>query len=129
MPVTIIGGTSCQWAPALLADLLLTPSFADGGHLVLEDIDPAVEAMCMVDADGVRGRDAARVPPAVAELLRRHVATQELTVEAALTGDRELVRPARLLDPLAGRGDLRRADAMADELLAGTSVWLPQFSG
>ena len=32
------------------------------------------------------------------------------------------------LDPLAGRGDLRRHEAMADELLAGTKPWLPQFA-
>ena len=41
MQVTIIGGGSYQWGPTLMADLLLTPCFADGGHLVLEDIDPA----------------------------------------------------------------------------------------
>ena len=42
MKVTIIGGGSYQWAPTFIADLLLTPAFADtGGHLVLEDIDPA----------------------------------------------------------------------------------------
>ena len=45
-------------------------------------------------------------PAAVAELLRRHVATQELTVEAAVSGDRALVAQAFALDPLAGRGDL-----------------------
>jgi alpha-galactosidase len=41
MQVTIIGGGSYQWGPSLMADLLLTPCFADGGHLVLEDLDPA----------------------------------------------------------------------------------------
>ena len=41
MQVTIIGGGSYQWGPSLMADLLLTPCFAEGGHLVLEDIDPA----------------------------------------------------------------------------------------
>ena len=42
MKVTIIGGGSYQWAPTFIADLLLTPAFAEtGGHVVLEDIDPA----------------------------------------------------------------------------------------
>ena len=82
--------------------------------------------MCVIDDDGVRGRDQARVPPAVAELLRRQVATQELTVEAAVTGDRALVDQAFALDPLAGRGDLHDLEAMVDELLAGTARWLPQ---
>ena len=42
-----------------------------------------VESMCVVDDDGIRGRDV-RAPAPFAELLRRHVAVQEMTVEAAL---------------------------------------------
>lgn len=86
-----------------------------------------VESICVVDDKGVRGRDRARLPGPFAELLRRHVAVQEMTVEAALTGDRRLATAAFLLDPLAGRGDLGETEAMVDELLSGTSRWLPQF--
>jgi alpha-galactosidase len=88
-------------------------------------LGPVVESMCVVDGDGVRGRDQAAVPPVVAELLRRHVATQELTVEAAVRGDRDLAVQAFTIDPLAGRGELRDVETMADELLAGTARWLP----
>lgn len=90
--------------------------------------DAVVEAICVVDGDGMRGRDVAPAPAPFAELLRRHVAVQELTVEAALTGDRALAQQAFALDPLAGRGDLRDTEAMVEELLEGTSRWLPQFS-
>jgi alpha-galactosidase/6-phospho-beta-glucosidase family protein len=91
--------------------------------------DAVVEAMCIVDGSGMRGRDAARAPAPAAEFLRRQVATQELTVEAAVTGNRQLVRDALALDPLAGRIDLRDIDAMAEDLLTGTARWLPQFAG
>ena len=87
-----------------------------------------VESMCVVDDAGIRGRDVVSLPAPVAELVRRHVAVQELTVEAAVTGDRRLVRAALALDPLAGRGDLGDTDTMAEELLEGTARWLPQFS-
>jgi len=90
--------------------------------------DAVVESICVVDGDGMRGRDVASAPAPFAELLRRHVAVQELTVEAALKGDRALAHQAFALDPLAGRGDLRDTENMVDELLAGTSRWLPQFS-
>ncbi len=86
-----------------------------------------VESICVVDGDGMRGRDQARVPAPFAEVLRRHVATQELTVEAAVTGSRRDALAAFALDPFAGRGDVRDTEAMADELLAGTGRWLPQF--
>ena len=90
--------------------------------------DAVVEAMCVVDAGGIRGRDTARPPAPLAEVLRRTVAVQELTVEAAVRGDREVAGAAFLLDSLAGRGDWRETGAMVDELLEGTSKWLPQFA-
>jgi alpha-galactosidase len=90
--------------------------------------DVVVESMCLVDADGMRGRDAAHAPPAITEWVRRQIAVQELTVEAAVRGDRQMAFQAFALDPLAGRGDLRATEAMADELLAATARWLPQFA-
>jgi alpha-galactosidase len=90
--------------------------------------DVVVESICVIDGDGIRGRDVSRLPGPYAELVRRHTATQELTVEAALRGDRALAAQAFALDPLAGRGDLGQLDAMVDELLAGTAEWLPQFA-
>ncbi len=90
--------------------------------------DAVLESICVIDGDGIRGRDVSLLPGPYDEIVRRHVATQELTVEAALTGDRRLAAEAFALDPLAGRGDLRDMEAMVDELLAGTAEWLPQFS-
>jgi alpha-galactosidase len=90
--------------------------------------DVVVETMCTVDADGVRGRDAIIPPDVCAAWIRRHVDVQELTVEAALTGDPETVRAAMALDPLCGRLELRQIEAMTDDLLDATEAWLPQFS-
>ncbi len=87
-----------------------------------------VESICVVDADGVRGRDQAALPAPFAELVRRHVAVQEMVVRAALDGDGGLARSAFALDPLAGRGPLADTEAMVEELLAATARWLPQFS-
>jgi alpha-galactosidase/6-phospho-beta-glucosidase family protein len=91
-------------------------------------LDAVVESMCVIDTEGIRGRDTARAPAAITEWVRRQVAVQELTVEAAVTGSRALALEAFALDPLAGRGDLRDTEAMADELLAGTARWLPHFA-
>jgi alpha-galactosidase len=86
-----------------------------------------VECMGTVDGDGVRPRDTASAGPA-AELLRRVVASQELTVEAALTGDRGLVLQAMLADPVATTLPWEHLVAMTDELLTASAPWLPQFS-
>ncbi|MDQ1532635.1 MAG: Family 4 glycosyl hydrolase C-terminal domain, partial [Actinomycetota bacterium] len=62
------------------------------------------------------------------ECLRRVVAAQEMTVEAAISGNRDRAVDAMLLDPLAGRIDFENVAAMTDEMLAATSRWLPQFA-
>lgn len=121
--------------PAPVIDSLVTGTprelpvnIPNAGHCPDLPADAVVEAICVVDGDGVRGRDRASTPPAYAEILRRHVAVQELTVEAAVTGDRALAAEAFALDPLAGRGDLHRTDAMVAGLMDGTARWLPQFA-
>jgi alpha-galactosidase len=89
---------------------------------------PTVEAMCLADAAGVRGRDRAPLPALLDEHVRRISASQELTVEAALTGDPEKVLQALLTDPLAGRIDFELLGQMRDDLLNATRQWLPQFA-
>jgi alpha-galactosidase/6-phospho-beta-glucosidase family protein len=90
--------------------------------------DVVLESICVIDGTGIRGRDISLLPAPYDEIVRRHTATQELTVDAALKGDRSLATQAFELDPLAGRGDLREIESMVDELLAGTAEWLPQFA-
>ena len=86
-----------------------------------------VECIGVTGPDGVRPRDVARVGSVLGEHLRQVVASQELTVEAALTGDRTRVIEAMLTDQLAGHLPYEQVIAMTDELLAATAPWLPQF--
>jgi alpha-galactosidase len=56
------------------------------------------------------------------------VNVQELTVEAAVTGDLEAVHHAVMLDPLTSAVcTLPQARAMVDEMLEAQARWLPQF--
>ena len=91
-------------------------------------LDAVVESMCTVDGDGIRGGDPVVAPAGLTEQIRRVVAAQELTVAAAVSGDRELVLEAMLADPLAGRGDFGQLVEMTDELVDATRAWLPQFA-
>jgi alpha-galactosidase/6-phospho-beta-glucosidase family protein len=87
-----------------------------------------VESICIVDGGGVRGRDAVSLPAGLAECLRRVSASQELTVDAAVTGDRDTAFAAMLLDPLTSRLGYDAIAAMTEEMLAATGEWLPQFA-
>lgn len=100
----------------------------NGGQVADLRDGAVVESMCVVDGSGVRGRDVVHVPSVLADTLVRVSAAQELTVDAALTGDRERVFEAMLVDPLAGRLDYDAVQAMTDEMLAATKRWLPQFA-
>ena len=86
-----------------------------------------VEAMGTIDAEGVRARDRVEVPSVLGEYLRRVAVSQELTVDAALTGDRTTVFEAMLADPMAGRLPYEEVAAMTGEMLDATAPWLPQF--
>jgi len=120
--------------PALVIDSLVTgetrhvpANIPNHGQVPDAPGDAVVESICVVDGAGIRGRDVAPLPPPYAELVRRHVAVQEMTVTAALEGDRTLAEAAFFLDPLAGRGDFHQTEAMVAELLSATAAWLPQF--
>ena len=90
--------------------------------------DVVVECIGVTGASGVRPRDTASVGSVLGEYLRRISMSQELTVEAALTGDRTRVLEAMLTDQLAGHLPYEQLVAMTDELLTATAPWLPQFA-
>lgn len=87
-----------------------------------------VESVCVVDGGGVRGRDSVALPAGMAECLRRVSASQELTVDAAVTGNRDTAFAAMLLDPLTSRLEYDAIARMTDEMLVATADWLPQFA-
>ncbi len=87
--------------------------------------DAVVESMALVDAGGIHPFAIGNVPPAVGNLLIRHVINQEMTIDAALTGDRDLALQVLLNDPLTR--DFDDAAQMLDEMLKATQAYLPQF--
>jgi alpha-galactosidase len=90
--------------------------------------DVVVECMVVAGSEGVGPRDRATVPAFLGEHLRRVVSSQELTVEAAVSGDPTTVLEAMLADPMAGSLPYEHVRAMTDELLTATAPWLGQFA-
>jgi alpha-galactosidase len=85
-----------------------------------------VEVPCLVDRAGVHPTRIGALPPQLAALNRTFLNPVELTVRAALEGDRDHVRHAAMLDPnAAGSLDLDTIDAICDELLAAHADALP----
>ena len=79
-----------------------------------------VEVPCLVDGNGVQPTRIGALPPQLAALIRTNINVQELTVEAALTGKREHVYHAAMLDPhTAAELDLDQIHALVDDAARG----------
>ena len=87
--------------------------------------DVFVETPAVVDRSGIRPLCIAELPQPLAAFCRRDVDQMELTVEAAVKGDRNLVLQAMLLDPVVD--SVRVAERVLDEMMKAHAQHLPQF--
>lgn len=80
----------------------------------------------VTESRGVRGVHVGEAPTALAGILQKRIAWQEMVADAAVKGDRSMVLQALLLDEMAIPPE--QSKAMLDELLAASKDYLPQFS-
>lgn len=91
--------------------------------------DCCVEVPCLVDANGVQPTRIGTLPPHLAALMQTNINVQSLTVEAALTGKRDHIYHAAMLDPhTAAELDLEQIWNLVDDLIEAHGNWLPAFS-
>jgi alpha-galactosidase len=87
-----------------------------------------VEVPCLVDKNGIQPIKVGTIPPHLAALMQTNVNVQSLTVEAALTGKREHIYHAAMLDPhTAAELSLDQIWSLVDDLIAAHGDWLPQY--
>jgi len=84
-----------------------------------------LEVEGVTDSSGVRGIYVGEAPSALAGMLQKRIAWQELVVDAGAKGDRSLALQALMLDEMAIVPE--KAEAMLDELLESSREFLPQF--
>jgi alpha-galactosidase len=87
-----------------------------------------VEVPCLVDKNGVQPTKVGTLPPQLAALIQTNINVQSLTVEAALTGKREHIYHAAMLDPhTAAELDVEQIYALVDAMIEAHGGWLPEF--
>jgi alpha-galactosidase len=93
-------------------------------HGLIDDLPDwlAVEVPATVDKDGVHGVRLGRLPAGFAGLLYNQVAIHDMTAEAVLTGSREIVLQALLVDPIVH--SMRAAEQTLDTILELQSPYL-----
>jgi alpha-galactosidase len=87
-----------------------------------------VEVPCLVDKNGIQPTKIGALPPHLAALMQTNINVQALTVEAALTGKREHIYHAAMLDPhTAAELDLDQIWALVDDLITAHGDLLPAY--
>ncbi|MDF2629400.1 MAG: glycoside hydrolase family 4 [Symbiobacteriaceae bacterium] len=85
-----------------------------------------VEVPCLVDGNGIQPTRVGALPPQLAALMQTNINVQALTVEAALTGKREHIYHAAMLDPhTAAELSLDQIWALVDDLIVAHGDQLP----
>ena len=86
-----------------------------------------VEVPCLVDKNGIQAVQIGAIPPHLAALMQTNINVQSLTVEAILSGKREHIYHAAMLDPhTAAELDLDQIWSLVDDLLAEHREWIPE---
>jgi alpha-galactosidase len=129
-PVTV--RPSKEYGAGIIRALETGERFAFNGNVAntgLIDNLPSrccVEVPCVADADGIKPQPVGSLPPQLAALIQTNVSVQELTVEAALTGRRDHVDHAAMLDPHTGAElALEEIHELVDALLAAHGDLVP----
>lgn len=86
-----------------------------------------VETYGTIDSAGAHATAYGEVPAGVQNILQKHIFNQEMTVHAALSGDRNLALQVLLNDPLSSRLTIQQAGQMLDEMLEANKKYLPLF--
>jgi len=84
-----------------------------------------VEVPAVMGPSGTRGLYVGDLPKGVAATLQHRLMQQELTVDAALTGDRCLALQALMADPMIP--SIETAEELLDDILKAQADYVPQF--
>jgi alpha-galactosidase len=93
----------------------LAVNISNDGFIEYLPPNQIVEVPAIIDKDGIHGLKLDPYPQAFAGLLLNQVAVNDLTTEAILTGSKEIVMQALLVDPIVS--SVRAAEEMLDTML------------
>ncbi|MFC5848186.1 alpha-glucosidase/alpha-galactosidase [Deinococcus petrolearius] len=109
-------------------NVMNSPADGSAGKLIANLPDEcSVEVPCLVDRQGIQPTRIGRIPPQLAGLMQTNINVQALTVEAIVTGNREHIFHAAMLDPhTSAELDLDQIWALTNDLLAQHGDFIPE---
>ena len=88
--------------------------------------DVVVEVSCVVNSEGAKPIQVGKLPPELNGLIQQVKAFEQLTIEAAVTGNKQKALLALVASPFVPSSQV--AKHLLDDLLEANQEYLPQFS-
>ncbi len=100
----------------------------NNGYIDNLPVDACVEVPCYIDGTGVHPVKVGRLPAQLAAMNSSNIGSQLLTIEAAVTKDREKIYQAAMLDPhTAAELNIDDIVSMCDELIEAHGVYMKEY--
>ena len=125
MKITFMGAGSTVFARNVIGGNVLNT-----GHLITNLPENAcVEVPCLINGYGVHPCHVGALPVQCAAMNMTNINVQLLTIEAAVTGKKEHIYQAAMLDPHTGSElDIDTIKKMVDDLIVAHGDYLPKFN-
>jgi alpha-galactosidase len=127
VPAELAPERSDEYSASIIRALETGEPFRFNGNVMNDGLidnlpECCVEVSCIADARGITPEPVGALPPQLAALIQTNLTVQALTVEAALTGSRDRVYHAAMLDPhTAAELSLQEIHDLVDQLLEAHS--------
>jgi alpha-galactosidase len=126
---------SCEYASHIMEAMVINKPYKIGGNVLnrgglIENLpaEACVEIPCLIDGSGISPCRVGKLPVQLAAMNMIHINVHLITIEAAVTGKREHIYHAAMLDPhTTAELSLDDIRAMVDELIEAHGKWLPSY--
>ena len=123
-----------EYASRIMEAMETNRPFKFGGNVLNTGLIPnlpegvCVEVPCIADKSGVTPTYVGPLPVQCAAMNRTNINVQELTIQAALTGKKDYIYQAAMMDPhTAAELSIDDIVALCDDLIQAHGDWLPKY--
>lgn len=123
-----------EYASRIMEAMETNRPFKFGGNVLNTGLIPnlpegvCVEVPCIADMSGVTPTYVGPLPVQCAAMNRTNINVQELTIQAALTGKKDYIYQAAMMDPhTAAELSIDDIVALCDDLIQAHGDWLPKY--
>lgn len=125
---------SLEYASYIMEAVITDKPYKIGGNVLNKGLidnlptEACVEVPCMVDANGINACHVGKLPVQLAALNMTNINVQLLTIEAAVTGDRNYIYQAAIMDPhTSSELSIDDIKAMCDEMIEAHGVYMAGY--